>query len=140
MKRFLMNPGVATGSASVGLLFMRMIAGGLMLYCHGWPKWTKYAAKSESFPDPLGVGSPVSMGLAIFAELVCSGLVVLGLCTRWAAFILVFTMLVAAFMVHGDDPFKKKEFALVYLAPFLALMFTGAGRVSIDAALSAKSE
>ena len=133
-----MNSGTANGIASFGLLAMRMIVGGLMLYCHGLPKWNKFAAKSESFPDPLGVGPPVSMGLTIFAELVCSALVVLGLFTRWAAFVLAFTMVVAAFVVHGDDPLKKKEFALIYLAPFLALVFTGAGRASLDAAFGGK--
>ena len=140
MKRLFMNAGSATGVASVGLLFLRLITGGLMLYSHGWPKWTKYADKAESFPDPLGVGSPVRMALAIFSELVCSAFIILGLFTRWSAFVLAFTMVIAAFMIHGDDPLKKKELALMYLAPFLALMFTGAGRVSLDAVLGGKGE
>jgi putative oxidoreductase len=42
-------------------------------------------------------------------------------------------MLVAAFVVHGDDPWSKKELALLYAIPFLTLGLTGPGRFSIDA-------
>ncbi len=42
-------------------------------------------------------------------------------------------MLVAAFIIHGDDPFKKQEFALLYAVPCVALMLTGPGRLSLDA-------
>jgi putative oxidoreductase len=44
-------------------------------------------------------------------------------------------MVVAAFIIHGDDPFAKKEFALLYAIPFLTLVFTGAGKFSLDAKL-----
>ena len=49
------------------------------------------------------------------------------------AFPLMITMVVAAFVVHGADPFGKKELALLYGAGALTLMLTGAGRLSIDA-------
>ena len=140
VKQFFMNAGVTTGVASVGLLILRLVSGGLMLYLHGWPKWTKFADKADSFPDPLGVGPPVSMGLTIFAELLCSALIVLGVFTRWAAFVLLFTMSVAAFVVHGDDPLRKQELALVYAAAYAMLVFCGAGRISIDGAVTTKSD
>jgi uncharacterized membrane protein YphA (DoxX/SURF4 family) len=58
-------------------------------------------------------------------------------------------MAVAAFVAHRDDPWtsqaaaqafragtskswSSKEPALLYLIPFLALIFTGAGRYSLD--------
>jgi len=45
---------------------------------------------------------------------------------------------VAAVAVNGADPWmmgagRSKEPALLYLVPFLALVFTGPGRFSIDA-------
>ena len=49
-------------------------------------------------------------------------------------------MLVAAGLIHADDPWAKKEFALMYLLPFLALLFTGAGRFSLDARCKAKAK
>ncbi|MEE2788934.1 MAG: DoxX family protein [Myxococcota bacterium] len=140
MKRFFMNPGNLTGVASVGVLVLRLVSGVLMLYLHGWPKWTKFSAKADSFPDPLGVGPPVSMALTIFAEVGCSALIVLGAFTRWAAFVLMFTMVIAAFVIHGEDPLRKQELALIYAAVFAGLVFTGAGRISIDNALGMKSD
>ena len=36
-------------------------------------------------------------------------------------------------MVHGADPFAKKELALLYGAGALTLMLTGPGQLSLDA-------
>jgi putative oxidoreductase len=41
-------------------------------------------------------------------------------------------MLVAAFIVHLDDPFKRKELALLYLVGFLIVLLMGAGKYSLD--------
>ena len=99
---------------------------------HGWSKLTRVPGIFESFPDPIGMGSAMSAGMAIFAEAVCTLLVVAGLFTRLAAVPIVITLLVAALVVHADDPWSKKEFALLYCVPFLVLIFTGAGKYSLD--------
>jgi putative oxidoreductase len=41
-------------------------------------------------------------------------------------------MIVAAFVIHGDDPLKKQELALMYLSIYGALIALGPGRLSID--------
>ena len=84
------------------------------------------------FPDPLGVSAEVSLGLTVFAEVACAILIVVGLCTRWAAFILAFTMCVAAFVIHGDDPLAKQEKALLFLAMYSSITVLGPGRFSLD--------
>lgn len=117
---------------ALGLLALRLGVGGGMLLGHGLGKLQAYGEKADSFPDPLGVGSPVSMALAIFAEVVCSLLVVLGLTTRAALLPLITTMLVALLIVHGGDPWAKKELAFVYLTGFTSLLFLGPGRFSFD--------
>ena len=106
-----------------------------MAIAHGWGKLTGFSEKSGGFPDPIGLGSPTALGLAVFAEVFCSIAIVLGLFTRAAAIPLLITMMVAAFMIHGDDPFQKKELALFYGATYLTLIFTGAGKFSADAKL-----
>lgn len=123
---------------SVGLLVMRAWFGGAMFLAHGWPKLSTFSDRLQTFPDPLGVGSPTSLVMAIFAEVICAILIVLGLGTRLAAIPLLFAMLVAAFVVHSADPWAKKEFALLYAVPFLTLMLTGAGRFSLDRRLFKK--
>jgi putative oxidoreductase len=135
--------------ASIGLLVLRLGIGGYML-THGWGKLEMLlAGESDKFADPVGLGPRMSLGLAVFAEFFCAGLVMLGLLTRLAAVPLVITMGVAAFVVHGSDPWTageaarrfmtgeskswvSKQPALMYLIVFLALIFTGGGRLSID--------
>lgn len=121
---------------SLGLLFLRVSVGGLMLFAHGWGKLTGFSSISGKFPDPLGIGSAPSLAMAVFAEVFCAIALILGLFTRAAAIPLLITMLVAAFIVHGADPFQKKEFALLYAIPFLTLIFAGAGSYSIDSKIS----
>lgn len=119
--------------ADAGLLFLRLSTGAMLAFGHGLPKLLAFGEKSASFPDPLHVGSFASLSLAIFGELVCSVAVMAGFFTRAAAVPAIITMLVAAILVHTDDPWAKKEFALIYAVPFIALMLTGGGRYSVDA-------
>jgi len=63
-------------------------------------------------------------------------MVALGLLTRMAVVPLIITMLVAAFVIHGGDPFKKMESALLYLIPFIVIFWQGAGKFSIDEFIS----
>lgn len=136
--------------SSIGLLILRLGMGGYMA-THGLPKMqTLFKGEFDQFGDPLGIGNVASLIGAASAEFVCAMLIVIGLGTRLASIPVVFTMAVAAFVVHKDDPwtmqraFEKfaagesefmasKEPAMVFLFGFLALIFTGPGRFSIDA-------
>lgn len=122
----------------IGLLLLRVGVGGFMLFGHGWGKLISFADKADTWADPIGLGPTLSLSLAIFAEFFCSLAIVLGIGTRAAAIPLLITMLVAAGIVHADDPWGKKEFALLYGWTFAALIFTGAGKYSLDAAISKK--
>jgi putative oxidoreductase len=124
----------------VGLLLLRLGAGGLMLGVHGLSKLTAFSEGASKFPDPLGVGHKLSMMLAIFAEFFCSIGVMIGLLTRLAVIPIIFTMGVAFFIFHADDPFQKKELALLYSLPFVALFFTGAGGFSLDQLIGFRKE
>lgn len=123
-----------TRFVDLGLLFLRAWFGGTMAFAHGLPKLQKLLAGNFEFPDPLGLGSAVSLGLAVFGELVCGLLVAAGLFARPAAIPAAFTMAVAAFVTHGTDPFAKKELALLYLIAFVVVALAGPGLYSLDAA------
>jgi putative oxidoreductase len=116
----------------LGYLILRVTAGGTMLWQHGWPKVTNFAERMESFADPFGIGGMLSLVLITFAEVICAGLVVLGLWTRAALIPLIIGMAVIAFMVKGDSAFPEKELALVYLFVFVTLLFTGSGRFAVN--------
>ena len=122
-----------TNQSDLALLLLRITFGGLMFINHGMGKAERVlSGELTKFGDPIGLGPEVSLVLAAFAEAVCAVLIVLGLFTRWAAIPLIITMIVAVFVVHMDDPFKKMEMGLLYLTAFLAIFMTGPGRYSID--------
>ena len=121
----------------IGLLWLRVTVGSFML-THGIPKMKMLGDDPVEFADPLGVGMFTSLLLAVFAEVICSLALIAGAFTRAACVPLVITMLVAAFIVHGEDPWARKEFALLYALPCVALLLTGPGRFSLDARIFKK--
>ncbi len=141
MKKLLLqtiNPGITTRGTDLGLLVLRVMSGSMMLFAHGWGKLMSYPEKVSSWANPIGLGSEVTLTLAVFAEFFCSLAIIFGVGTRLAAIPLLCTMLVAALIVHADDPWQKQEFALLYATIFLGLIFAGAGRLSIDSAFYRK--
>jgi len=78
------------------------------------------------------------MGLAGILELAGGLLILVGLFTRQAAFILSGEMAVAYFMAHAPQGFlpiqNQGELAVVYCFVFLYLAVAGGGDYSIDAA------
>ncbi|ASW73813.1 DoxX family protein [Chryseobacterium piperi] len=114
------------------LLIVRVFIGFAML-SHGFPKLQMLleGGKIEFF-DFLGLGPQISLILTILAEFVCSILLILGLFTRVSLGFLIFTMVIAVFVVHAGDPFDKRELALIYLSVYLLIMTFGAGKFSID--------
>lgn len=117
---------------ALGLLILRVGFGTTLALRHGLPKLLDFSQKMHSFPDPLGVSSSVSLTLTVGAELLCAALVVIGLFTRIAVLPLIVCMGVAVFMVHGADPFAKKEMATLYLVAFAAIFACGPGAYSAD--------
>ena len=104
LKRFLFPTNPNGVFISVILLAVRIVFGILMMN-HGIDKWANYQELSTVFPDPLGIGSPLSLGLAIFGELACSMAFIIGFLYRLAMIPMIFTMCVAFFIIHGNDPF-----------------------------------
>lgn len=116
----------------LGLLIFRIGISALML-THGTPKLIKaFSGEEVSFADPLGMGEVVTFTFAIFAEFICSVLIILGLGTRLAAIPLIITMAVAGFIVHFSDGFGRQELPLLFLLGFILLFFTGGGKYSLD--------
>lgn len=123
----------------LGLLLLRIFAGGFMAFGHGYGKFVHFFSGEEiKFLDFLGIGMKASFFLAMSAEFFLAIFVILGLFTRTVTIPLIITMAVAAFIAHGDDPFQKKEMALLYLTVFGTLFFTGGGKYSISALLANK--
>ena len=128
------------GSANCGLLALRLWVGLSMLLLHGWGKITNFDSMSGKFLDLMGIGSKAGLVMAIFAEAVCSILLILGLFTRFAALSLMITMSVAFFLQHKGvlkGP-GSGELAFIYLAAYVALFLAGGGKFSVDAKMGGK--
>ncbi len=115
------------------VLFAVRVFVGFAMLSHGFPKLQMLleGGKIEFF-DFIGLGPLVTLVLTVIAEFVCSILLILGLFTRVSLGLLIFTMAIAAFVVHGPDPFEKRELSLIYLSVYLLLMAFGAGKISVD--------
>ena len=105
---------------------------------HGIAKWQNFETLSATFPDPLGVGSPASLALAIFGEVVCPLGFITGTLYRLALLPMIFTMCIAFFSVHSGDPFAVRELAMLYLAAFVLLWIAGPGRYAADSLIASK--
>ena len=121
-------------SPDYGLLILRVALGFSMLLLHGRGKLLNFSATVEKFPALFGLPANVNLGLAIFAEVVCSTLLIAGLFTRLAALVLAATMGSAFFFVHKSALVGEHsgELAMVYLIAYVTLLFTGAGKFSVD--------
>ena len=118
--------------SDLGLLALRVIPAAMLCFGHGLKKAAEFSTLSQTFPDPLGVGSTFSLILTLFGEVFCPCLVMLGIGTRLFSAPTFLMMLVIAFSVHAGDPWSKQEFALLYAIPFFVLVLTGGGRFALD--------
>lgn len=120
-----------TAWVDLALAVLRVGLAALMLR-HGLAKLERFGELVSVFPDPLGVGHSTSLVLALFGEVFCSLLLIPGILVRFAAIPFCTTMAVAFFIVHAQDPFDRKELALVYLLGGVVMVIGGGGRYSVD--------
>ncbi|HRP33862.1 MAG TPA: DoxX family protein [Agriterribacter sp.] len=119
----------------VGLLILRLTLGLVLLYGHGFGKLTViFSGQEIQFMDPIGIGAHLSFYMASFAEGICAILLLLGLFSRLASLVLTMNFIVI-FIFHAfivKDGFEVLELRFLYLLPFVALTFTGAGKYAFD--------
>ncbi|HXS58089.1 MAG TPA: DoxX family protein, partial [Hanamia sp.] len=77
-----------TKDVDIALLIIR-IAIALLMLTHGIPKMAGLAETPVKFMDVFGMGAGISLSLAVFAEVICSVLVLVGLGTRLAVIPLI---------------------------------------------------
>lgn len=115
---------------SLFVLSLRVLFG-VLLMVHGIGKIMDFDTLSQTFPDPLGIGSRWSLILAIFGEAVCSAAFIIGFLHRLCMIPMIITMITAFVVVHKWSV-ADGEMAFVNLMVFLLLYVVGPGRYSID--------
>ena len=71
--------------------------------------------------------------LSVYAQFICGVLLVIGLLTRWAGWVMTFNFIVAIVMVHWSQDFRGWWPAIVLVFISLHFALHGAGRYSVDA-------
>lgn len=130
MRRFL-SYSASPAVTSFALLILRLGFGGLIMV-HGYDKIMHFAEIKDKFMPFLGMSPTISLGLVVFAEFICGIFLIVGLLTRFACIPLIIAMSVALFMAHGGDILDKGQPATLFLLSFIVLLFTGAGKYSLD--------
>jgi putative oxidoreductase len=124
----------------VGLLFVRVVLGGLFVW-HGIDKFDVGLSMIEDMFDLWGVPLPGLAAPAVAVIEIVGGLALIaGFMTRVVSMVLGVVMLGALFWVKQDVGLIPMDAAgaeldLAYLAGFVALVCTGPGRFSVDAAI-----
>lgn len=125
-------------SVDLGLLVLRIGLGASLFALHGWGKLKGlvgvFGGGEVHFPNVLGIGSLATLILAVFAEIVCSTLVILGLWTRFAAVFVIATTGCAFVFAHKmalTGP-RNGELPFLFLIGFVVLLLAGAGKYSFD--------
>ncbi|MDB5195862.1 MAG: hypothetical protein JWP88_232 [Flaviaesturariibacter sp.] len=129
--RKLFSTRTSDSSFTFATLLLRLGAGSLMIV-HGLDKLMHFAEKSGKFADPFHIGTTASLALTVFAEFFCAAFIILGLFTRLACIPLIIAMSVAVFFAHGGDFFGQGSAAGLFLICFIAILFFGPGKASLD--------
>ena len=115
------------------VLFLVRITIACFMLTHGLKKLDILLTDDPvQFADPFGVGPVATLILVIFAEVVCSVMLIIGLATRLVVLPLIITMAVAVFMIHKSDGFERQELGSIYLLVYIFLLVTGSGKYSMD--------
>jgi putative oxidoreductase len=128
----LLSTSYSDNAFNFALLVQRVVTGLMLLVVHGLPRISNFSQLSSTFYDPFQIGHRNSLLLVIFAEIFCSMLLVLGLFTRIAAFVILVNLAIAIFMYYKGQPIKNMDVGIIYLASVFTILLIGPGRVSVD--------
>ena len=95
----------------------------------------------DDFPFPFNViPTDISWFIATWTEILGAVAIAVGLATRFWAFSLIILDIVAWYTVHADNGYNVCsngfKLPLIYLLLLLVLLFSGAGKLSIDYIIS----
>ena len=116
----------------LGLFFLRASGALFLLWVHGLPKLLNYSEQLKLIEDPFHLGAPVTLLLAIFAEVLCPLLIVAGVAVRLACLPILAVLLVALLVVHPQWSLAEGQFAWLLLILFSSILIAGPGRLALN--------
>lgn len=123
-------------NVAIGLLILRIFIGARILYgvidnVINWDKMNEFAQFLSQYKFPYPIVSAIT---SVAIQLFCGFLILIGWQTKWSSLLLSLNFLIAIIMVHfpNNDSIEVLTPALAMLFISAALMFTGAGKYSVD--------
>lgn len=129
------SPKYAQALLAWGLLFMRVSVSVLLLHVHGLPKLLHWSVEVQRIEDPFNLGGTLTLGLAVFAEVICPVLLILGVWARLACLPILAVLAVAVLFVHPQWSVEQGQFAWLLIILFAGLALTGPGPFVLGRAL-----
>jgi putative oxidoreductase len=122
---------LAANSTDIGLLYLRVCASVLVLIVHGLPKIEHYRREAAAIEDPFHLGQKVTIAFAIFAEVVCPILMIVGVGTRLFALPVMIVTAIALLRVHPEWTIDQAQFAWMLLILFGTIAIAGPGQYAL---------
>ena len=116
---------------NLGLLFLRVSGALFLLWVHGLPKLLNYSEQLKLIEDPFHLGAHVTLLLAIFAEVLCPLLIIVGVLVRLACLPILAVLLIAMVVVHPEWSLFEGQFGWLLLIIFTSVLIAGPGRLSL---------
>lgn len=144
---------------NLSLLLLRVFVGASLFLNHGWEKLAHFSRMMQLGMNPVHIGVLPTLLYATLADGICSLLIIVGLATRAAAFVIVISLSVVFFVMEhalslltqhapaaasagmpgaSAPPPGHAELVFVYLACFLVILIAGPGGISIDRLFAGK--
>lgn len=115
------------------------VALGIVFVWHGYSKlFTMGVPMVAGFLGSIGIPFPGALAYVLaYGELAAGILLIIGLCTHWAAKFATIVAIVAFFTVHIKNGFAIDkggyEYIMLIFAAAVSVLITGAGKYSLDA-------
>jgi putative oxidoreductase len=124
---------------SVGLLFLRLIGGGLLISGRAW-NW-QVLIEGNRILESTGwiLGGEIGWFLTLFSECLCTLLVMLGIFTKFTSVPPAVAMMIAGLLLPAGAAWSSRELYFLLALPFFVLSITGAGDYSVDSRINSLS-
>ncbi|AZF58054.1 DoxX family protein [Pseudomonas sp. R11-23-07] len=125
-----------TKKQDVGLLFLRVSGALFLLWVHGLPKLLHYSEQLKLIEDPFRLGAPITLLLAIFAEVLCPLLIIAGVWTRLACLPILAVLVIALLVVHPEWTLFEGQFGWLLMIIFTSILIAGPGSLRLGQRLA----
>ena len=124
---------------SVGLLFLRLIGGALLISGRAWTWQTMIDSNRVLESTGWVLGGEIGWFLTLFSECLCTLMVMLGIFTKFTSVPPAVAMVVAGLALPGGTAWSTRELYFLFALPFFVLSFTGPGDYSVDSRIAVLS-